>query len=356
MRLLRAWLVGLGPFEKLAVPFVDEDGKPRLVTVIHGGGGVGKSSLLAAIGTTRPGHCVAQSPRVEARPRPNPEAAAQAHVACDWLLGQDDPLRPHPLRIGSPNVRLSATEEEEAFRRREQLLFDRIAADGGFAFLAISGTRWFSRQPIAFSAPARTIARYDVRSAMGSEDPSRADLARETKQALAYAAIAPALAGAKDLAERRFDLLGEAMQSVVTTLLEPLGFIYRGIDPFSFEPLFTGPFGRTFAFDALPTRARHLASMAALSVRTLWAAYPTRDPRESEGVITIDDVDLHQDAVTAQALVPAFRSALPEVQWILTTTSPLVAASCDVREVLALRRLPELDQVELFAGSEARTH
>ena len=47
---------------------------------------------------------------------------------------------------------------------------------------------------------------------------------------------------------------------------------------------------------------------------------------------------------------------LPGIQWILTTTSPLMAGTCDTREVLALRRIPELGQVALFTGSEARTH
>ena len=33
-----------------------------------------------------------------------------------------------------------------------------------------------------------------------------------------------------------------------------------------------------------------------------------------------------------------------------------IAGSCDTKDVLALRRLPELDRIELFVGSEARTH
>ena len=52
----------------------------------------------------------------------------------------------------------------------------------------------------------------------------------------------------------------------------------------------------------------------------------------------------------------ALRRALPEVQWILTTTSSLVAASCEPSEVLALRRLPEQADVTLFAGDQALTH
>lgn len=356
MKLLQAALVSVGPFDKLVLPFADENGEARPVTVIHGAGGVGKSSVLAAIASTRPGHCVIQPARLEARDSAAP--ATPAFAACDWALGQDEPSRPHPLSLASPNARLAPTDESEALRRREQALFDRLANEGGFAFLSIPSTRWFSRQPLAFSAPARTVARYDVRASATVEDATRADLARETKQALAYAAIAsalPPLSPASEPAERRFDLLSAAMHSAVDVLLKLVGFSYRGLDPLSFEPIFVAQ-GRDVAFDALPTRARHLAAFAALSVRTLWAAYPDQDPRDSEGVIAIDEVDLHQDAQAQQNLVSAFREALPEAQWILTTTSPIVAGAADARAVLALRQLPEADGVRVFAGDQARTH
>jgi len=352
MKLVRAVLVGVGPFEELVLPFADEDGEPRAVTVIHGGGGTGKSSVLAAVGSTRPGHCVVQPARAEPR-----ENAPLPFCACDWALGQDEPARPHPLSVVSPNARLSANDETEGLRRREQALFDRVANEGGFAFLSIGSTRLFSRQPIAFSAPARTIARYDVRAAPALDDATRSDLARETKQALAYAAIASALSAPDEAAARRFDLLGAAMQSAVEHLVQLCGFSYRGVDPYSFEPMFVAHGQRkAIAFDSLPTRARHLAAFAALGVRTLWAAYPDQDPRDAEGVIAIDEVDLHQDAQVQHKLLAALREALPGAQWILTTTSPVVAAAADERAVLALRHLPEGDGVRLFAGDQARTH
>lgn len=352
MKLVRAVLVGVGPFEELVLPFADENGEPRGVTVIHGGAGTGKSTVLSAIGSTRPGHCVVQPARAEPR-----ENAPTPFCTCDWVLGEDEPARPHPLSVASPNMRLSANEELEGLRRREQALFDRVAGEGGFAFLSIGSTRSFSRQPIAFSAPARTIARYDVRTSPGLEDATRSDLARETKQALAYAAISSALSAPGDGSERRFDLLGTAMQSAVGHLSQLCGFAYRGVDPYSFEPVFVA-LGqrRPVAFDALPTRARHLVAIAALSVRTLWAAYPDQDPRDAEGVIAIDEVDLHQDAQVQHRLLATLTEALPGAQWIITTTSPVIAASADARAVLALRHLPEGEGVHLFAGEQARTH
>jgi hypothetical protein len=354
MYLLRAELHGVGPFDHLELSFTDEQEQPRRMNVIHGGGGVGKTSLLAAIGTSRPGHASAQQPRAD-QPKPA-DGSAAAWASADWLLGQDDPERPHPLRVASPNVKLAGPEEQELTRRREQALFDRVATEGGFAFLSIAATRWFSRQPIAISAPSRGVARYDVKQPAGLDDATRSDLSRETKQALAYAEIGSALAERRPLeGDVRLDALGPAMQKVVDRLVNLTGFGYLGLDAVSWEPMFRAADGVRLPFDALPTRARHLVAIGALTVRTLWAAYPDRDPRIAEGVVLVDEVDLHQDASVAVKLPAALRAALPSVQWILTTHSPALASGAAPGEVLALRSGVE-GRVELHAGPSATTH
>jgi hypothetical protein len=354
MYLLRAQLHGVGPFDHLELSFVDEQDQPRRMIVIHGGGGVGKTSLLAAIGTSRPGHATVQQPRSDQQR--NADGSAVAWATADWLLGQDDPERPHALRVASPNVKLAGPEEQELTRRREQALFDRVAGEGGFAFLSIAATRWFSRQPIGISAPSRGVARYDVKQAAGLDDATRSDLSRDTKQALAYAEIGAALVQRRPLdSDVRLDALGPAMHKVVDRLVSLSGFNYLGLDALSWEPMFRAADGARLPFDALPTRVRHLVAFGALTVRTLWAAYPDRDPRIAEGVVLIDEVDLHQDASIAPKLPGALRAALPSVQWILTTHSPLLAAGVAPGEVLALRAGTQ-GRVELHAGPSATTH
>lgn len=353
MYLLRAELHGVGPFEHLDLSFVDEHDQPRRLIVLHGGGGVGKTSVLAAIGSCRPGHATVPPLRSESR---GADGAPTAWVAADWWLGQDDPERPHLLRVASPNVKLAGSEQQELTRRREQALFDRVAAEGGFAFLSLAATRWFSRQPIGISAPSRSVARYDVKQAAGLDDATRSDLSRETKQALAYAEIGSALCERRPVdGDVRLDVLGPAMLKVVDALVSLTGFNYAGLDPFSWEPTFRASDGSRLPFDALPTRARHLVAFGALSVRTLWAAYPDRDPRIAEGVVLIDEPDLHHDAAVAVKLPAALRAALPAVQWILTTHSPALAAGAGQGEVLALRTGSE-GRVELHAGPSATTH
>jgi len=347
MHLLRMQLKGLGPFDDMEVGFGRDDGEPRLSTVIHGGGGVGKTTVLAALACTRPGNAVVN-------PTLGSERETPGSAVCEFRLGLDDPDRPHALVVASPNVRVHGDDEVEMLRRREQAFFDRVARESGFVFVAIGSNRWFSRQPVTIIG-GRLLARYEARASMAGEDPSRGDLARETKQALAYAAISGELAGA-DPAQRRFAWLARAMTHAVDQVTILAGFRTAGIDPLTLEPLFADDTERTRPFDMLPTRVRHLVAFAAIPVRALWAAYPLRDPLESEGIVAIDEVDLLQEPSGLAHLVPALRQALPRVQWIVSATSPRVAASCEASEVIALRRSPERGNVEYFTGPQALTH
>jgi hypothetical protein len=370
--LAAAYLFGVPPFGTMSFPFRQADGSARMVTIVHGGGGVGKTTMLHVLASTRPGHAVVLGSSGAHGEGPPP------HAVCEWILGQDDPDRPHALTVATPNVRLSGDEQTASLLRKEQGLFDRRARVSGFVFLALPSTRWFSRQPIALHAPLRTIAHYDVRATASLDDAGRSDLTREVKQALAYANIAAALVpqSQRERNEMRartspastspgasrpprsldMRLLGVAMHESVHALVRLLGFEYVGVDPASLEPAFATSGGRLLTFDQLPNGARHLVAFAALPVRTLWAAYPGRDPRECEGVVAIDEVDLHQEPAVIEALIPTLRRLMPRVQWILTTSSAELAASCQSSDILALRRVPEDEHVELFVGEQARTH
>jgi hypothetical protein len=355
MYLLRAQLEAVPPFGTIELPFADDDGRPRPITVVHAAGGAGKTVLLSVLAATRPGNASVLF---------GGALGSSATATCEWHLGRDDAERPHPLIIATPSQVPARVGDDDALalRRREQALFDRRAKDGGFVFMALPTIRCFSRVPVAVHAPSRTVAHYDVRATVNLDDPQRSDLTRDTKMALAYAAISAALmagtqgreAGERGPVDMR--LFGAAMHEVVDSLARLSGFSYLGLDPISMEPAFASPGHRRMPFDGLPTRSRHLVAIAALSVRTLWAAYPGTDPRAAEGVIAIDDIDLYQDAATQEGIVHALRTALPQVQWILTTSSPIVAGACDTRELLSLRRLPDDDRVELFVDAQARTH
>jgi hypothetical protein len=60
------------------------------------------------------------------------------------------------------------------------------------------------------------------------------------------------------------------------------------------------------------------------------------DPSRIRGIVLVDEIDLHLHPTLQRTLVPSLRRALPEVQWIVTTHSPLVLGSFDKNEIVAL--------------------
>jgi hypothetical protein len=360
MKLLSVQLHNVGPFDDAVLRFttdgalalessiaasatVEADGDgtglpltPRPVTVLFGGDGTGKTSLLSTLALTRPGHCLPPLPGA-----PSGRMGALPFAAAEWLLGEDDPERPHPLVVASPSAVLGGeSAEHTSIRRREQALFDRRAQqEGGHVFVSFSGARWFSRTPNMLSVPERSILRYDVRQpGVTFDDPTRADLTRETKQVLSYAAVGSALGAgrAEFLHLAQFEA---ALREAVDVVLEPFDLVHAGVSPTSLEPQARSAHGGLVPFDAMPRAARHLVAFVALPLRALFAAYPGSDaPREREGVVTIDDAESQQDPSLLRSFVPLLRRALPNVQWILTTSSTQLALACEASDVIALRR------------------
>jgi hypothetical protein len=56
------------------------------------------------------------------------------------------------------------------------------------------------------------------------------------------------------------------------------------------------------------------------------------------GIVLLDEIDLHLHPALQRILVPRLRKALPNVQWIVTTHSPLILASFDKEELVVLDR------------------
>jgi hypothetical protein len=260
----------------------------------------------------------------------------------------------HALRLSSPNspeefAQLSVSE------RREGVLFDRLAKEGGFVFLFFSSLRWFSKPAMTLTAPERTLARYDVRAFEPPDDATRSDLARDTKQALAYAAITASLP------EGVFDgpshgLLGASMFAAIDTVARVYDYTYLGLEPRSLEPTFLGPDGRQTPFDNLPSQLKHAVAIPALIVRSVWGAYPNTSPETAQAVVAIDQPELHQDDSGVVRLLESLVALFPNVQWIHTTRSAALLASRDSTEIIALRRPDAAANVQVHSGNAARLH
>jgi hypothetical protein len=283
-------------------------------------------------------------------------------VVCDWVLGDDDPTRPHPLRVASPNAALDEREDEALLRRREQALFDRRAQECGFVVLGFSAARTVARSPAAYGPTDRAAtSRYDARAPIVFDDVGRAELARDTKHALGLAAIGAALGGSATLDHALREVVAHlatltGVSYVVAHLATLTGVSYVGVEPVSLEPLFESEHRARIPFDELPTSARTILAFGVLTARALHAAYPGRPPRDGEGVVLIDEVELHQEASVARAVVPSLRVLFPRVQWIVSTSSREVALACEASDVIALRRMPSSQKVEIHEGPLAVIH
>ena len=62
------------------------------------------------------------------------------------------------------------------------------------------------------------------------------------------------------------------------------------------------------------------------------------NPADIQAIVLIDEIDLHLHPALQRSLVPKLRAALPYVQWIVSTHSPLVLGSFDSKEIIVLDR------------------
>ncbi|MEO7398137.1 MAG: AAA family ATPase, partial [Ilumatobacteraceae bacterium] len=77
-----------------------------------------------------------------------------------------------------------------------------------------------------------------------------------------------------------------------------------------------------------------------------------------EGIVLVDELDLHLHARLQRLIVPRLRRTLPNMQWIVTTHSPFIVGSFDRTEIVVLDRtestgIRELDrQVLAFTAND----
>lgn len=360
-------LRNVGPFDDATLSFVDEQGRPRMTTVILGESGVGKTAVLSAIANTRPGLAITLQ-----RPRDGVPAADSFAVA-RYLLGDDDPARPHELSVASPNAQLDESVTEAAARKREQAHFDRLAADKGFCLVPFSAARWASRMAATGASPERPISAMDHRSHATFDDASKADLAREVKQALVNAVTVAALSQFQE--RSRADVVAgdasalppppspargtapfELYRSTFHALLPDGEATYEGVDPNTFEPLFRDRSGRILTFDDLGFGVKNRVLLGAILLRRLALAYPGRDPLGCEAVVLIDEIEAHLPQRSQREILDVLRRAFPRVQLIVTTQSPWVVEGRPHDEIVVLSRDFELGRVEIGAGPSAALH
>jgi hypothetical protein len=343
MRLSRGRFLCPDVFGSIELSFEEEEGVTRPLTLLFGGPGTGKTTLLTALLHTRPG-CV-----VSASARPGD---AMCYSQCLWWLGMDEPDRRGPLTLSTHNAPLEFATQTPV-QRTEMAFVERLSKDGGFVFVAFSAVRWFSRSSVLLTSIAHTVRKHDIRLMDPMDDAGRHDMTREVKQALAFAELQRLV---PPLPSQKRDPFGEAMRQTVEHMCRLYRTEYLGIDPETLEPSFSTGQRPYVTFDELPTCLKHALAFCVVPLRRIWAAYPDLDPRRGQAVVVIDQVELHQDPSTAVALVDALLALFPEVQWIVTTRSSELLAARSPDEVIALRRAEPDELVTVNLGNAARVH
>jgi hypothetical protein len=61
------------------------------------------------------------------------------------------------------------------------------------------------------------------------------------------------------------------------------------------------------------------------------------DPRELQGIVLLDEIDLHLHPTWQRRIVPLLRQAFPKLQFIVNTHSPLVLAGFEREEIILLK-------------------
>jgi predicted ATPase len=90
--------------------------------------------------------------------------------------------------------------------------------------------------------------------------------------------------------------------------------------------------------DGFRAAAAWMADLCAAWCEKAPGSAESGDPADIQAIVLIDEIDLHLHPALQRELVPRLRKALPKVQWIVTTHSPLVLSNFDSSEIIALDR------------------
>lgn len=127
--------------------------------------------------------------------------------------------------------------------------------------------------------------------------------------------------------DRQLDASRRAIESLLPGYSRPRVYRPRQLEPVGINrPVLTvEKAGRMLAFDQLSHGERLLVALAGDIARRLAIANPkAEDPLTGEGVVLIDEIDLHLHPEWQAKVIPALRRTFPNVQLVVTTHSLIV--------------------------------
>ncbi len=111
--------------------------------------------------------------------------------------------------------------------------------------------------------------------------------------------------------------------------------------------------GEELAFEQLSEGERTTAALVCDIARRLAIANPGSDsnPLEGEGVVLIDEIDLHLHPSWQARIIPALEKTFPHLQFVVTTHSPIVLSYVSSESVQLIK---EFELVERLSNTRGR--
>lgn len=342
-------------FKDLHIDFRDENDNPRKWTVLLGENGVGKSTLLQAVALCLCGHDDAERLLVTAttgriargegtpeQPRPRdgftllcPVDGKSCSMAATFRVsevdtpgGGDQPLTLVAYCLGASGWQLEQTRSLDVWhgsRRRELQLWD--GADRGY-FVCGYGPARRQGQPAMLGT--NPIPRGEARLATLFVETELLTPGSTMLRQAHYRSLAAQEAPIPGDRGRQL----EAMTKALRGLLPEVGRIEVGPE----QVLLETPFGE-LSPEQLSDGYRAMLAWVLDLIGHLADAFPDSDDLLAcEGVVLVDEVDAHLHPAWQRDVIFTLRDTFPNLQFIVTTHSPLTVQGARDGEVVVLRR------------------
>ncbi|HSK79959.1 MAG TPA: AAA family ATPase [Thermoanaerobaculia bacterium] len=311
--------------------FLNQDGSPRLWTAIVGENGVCKSTLLQAIALSAMGPKLGSALVQDAQRLRNVNSSEAASIDATFLpppCGAPfvSSLRIEPARFDlTSGEDFSGADRLDAIRgRRETGWF--VAGYGVGRFLAEPGETVLPKDPVV----DRVRGLFNLRHKM---------LGINFYSALRDQGLASRYCRILSSVLRAGDSPGERLLPGFQSLdLEPL----RRPGP---SPMFETSRLRVSVDDrAIELPATWLSdgyqAMLSWVADLLGHAFledPEADPWGLQGIVLLDEIDLHLHPTWQRRIIPLLRRVFPKLQFIVNTHSPLVLAGFERDEIILLK-------------------
>lgn len=374
MYLTKLHIQNLKLLKDFELGFTDEQGKPRMWTVLIGENGTGKTSILQAIAMAAAG-ALNVNGLVQNVSSLRDKRALQSTVSIDaeFLLdARKSGSRPYPGYPGTPegdvvlqsNVKLEpdstdlrAVSSYSGIASSVDPLVEARSRNAKLWFVAAYGVHRFLPGDASWKPPLERASLDRLRPVFRPENlygTAFANILTEENARIFSRVLADTLFGTQGLLPgfRKLERRGTGGIQNTEALQERHRFI---------QDLPSGPLGLAASWLSHGYQST-IAWIADLVGHILWEGQLDLDDKTSchdmEGLVLIDELDLYLHPSWQRSIIQALKATFPRIQFVATTHSPLalVGLRPDQDEIVRLTIDPKTGDVRQLDMKQGRTH